>query len=151
MPDNKKNILNIGAGEKPMEEAMNIDILDLPGINKVCDVRYGLTFDNNSFDEVYADYVLCQIGETEHFIKAMNEVWRVLKPGGLFHIKVPDARFPASFQDPMDCRYFVAETFDYFDKDHYRFQKFHYNFKPWIIVSVENEREDRLYAILKKP
>jgi len=147
MPDNK--ILNIGAGEKPIEGAINIDTLELPGIDKVCDIRY-LTFESNEFDEVYAEYVLCQIGDSQDFKKAMNEVWRVLKPGGLFHIKVPDANFPCAFQDPMDCRYFVPETFDYFNKDHYRFQKFHYGFKPWAVVKVEKEKEDRIYAILQK-
>jgi len=147
MPDNK--ILNIGAGEKPIEGAINVDTLELPGIDKVCDIRY-LTFENNEFDEVYAEYVLCQIGDSQDFKKAMNEVWRVLKPGGLFHIKVPDANFPCAFQDPMDCRHFVPETFDYFNKDHYRFQKFHYGFKPWVVVKVEKEGEDRIYAVLQK-
>jgi len=147
MPDNK--ILNIGAGEKLMEGAVNIDTLELPGIDKVCDIRY-LTFENNEFDEVYAEYILCQIESSQDFKKAMNEVWRVLKPGGLFHIKVPNANFPCAFQDPMDCRYFVPETFDYFNKDHYRFQKFHYGFKPWAVVKVEKEKEDRIYAILQK-
>jgi predicted SAM-dependent methyltransferase len=147
MPDNK--ILNIGAGEKLIEGVINVDIIELPGIDKVCDIRY-LTFDSNEFDEVYAEYVLCQIRDSQDFKKAMNEVWRVLKPGGLFHIKVPNANFPCAFQDPMDCRYFIPETFDYFNKDHYRFQKFHYGFKPWAVVKIEKEKEDRLYVVLQK-
>jgi hypothetical protein len=50
----------------------------------------------------------------------------------------------------MDCRRFVKETFDYLDKDHYRFKEFYYGFKPWRVVSVKKERKDRLLATLRK-
>jgi len=148
MQNNKT--LNIGAGTKLLSGAVNVDIIPGEGIT-VCDIRKGLPFDDESFSDVIADYVLCQICDKNDFVKVMNEIWRVLKVGGLLKMKVPDARFPCAFQDPMDCRYFVQETFDYFDQDHYRYKAFNYGFKPWEIVKVEKERTDRIYAELKKP
>ena len=148
MRDNK--ILNLGAGSRIMDNAINIDIIQREGIDIVCDIQKGLPFEDNKFERVIADYVLCQILEPQTFKFVMNEIWRILKPDAYLEIRVPDARYPAAFQDPMDCRRFVRETFDYFNKDHYRYKVFNYGFKPWTIESVQRERDDRLFAILKK-
>ena len=151
MPNYQKStILNLGAGQKIIEGAINLDIKNGEKIDTVCDIRDGLPFDDESMTEVIADYVLCQVCEPEKFRFVLNEIWRVLKPNGWLKLRVPDARFPAAFQDPMDCRRFVKETFDYFNKDHYRFKAFNYNFKPWTIVKIEQEREDRLYVEMRK-
>ncbi len=144
-------IVNIGCGIKTSPDIIDVDILPLEGVDIVCDITKGLPEELNNADEVLADYVLCQIADREKFKFVMNEVWRILKPGGLFKIRVPNARYPAAFQDPMDCRYFVAETFDYFNKDHYRFKAFHYGFESWEVVKVIKERKDRLYVELRKP
>ena len=146
-----KRILNIGCGEQPLKDAVNLDIVALEGVDIVCDIQDGLPFEDNRFEEVYASYVLCQIADRDKFKFVMNSIWRVLKPGGILKLKVPDARNPCAFQDPMDCRYFVKETFDYFNKDHYRYKVFHYGFKPWEIIKIEQERSDRLYVEMKKP
>jgi len=130
---------------------IDVDIIQLPGVDIVCDITEGLPEVLNNADEVVADYILCQIADREKFKFVMNEIWRILKPGGILKMKVPNARYPCVFQDPMDCRYFVVETFDYFNKDHYRFKAFHYGFMPWEIIKVEEERKDRLYAELRKP
>lgn len=151
MPTDKK-IINLGCGKKIMEDAVNIDKLHLPGVDLVIDfVKDNWTEGLNDFDEVIADYVFCQIQDRDDFMRVMNDIWRILKPGGVLKIKVPDARFPAAFQDPMDCRYFVKETFDYFNRGHYRWYGFDYGFKGWELLKVEKEREDRLYAELRKP
>ena len=151
MRPNQKDILNLGAGKKIIPEAINLDMLPLEGIDTVCDIRNGLPYQDETFKEVIADYILCQICEPETFKKVLNDIWRVLKPKGILKLKVPDARFPCAFQDPQDCRYFVKETFDYFNKEHYRFTEFNYGFKPWIIIKIEKEREDRLYVEMRKP
>jgi SAM-dependent methyltransferase len=46
----------------------------------------------------------------------MDETWRILKPGGEFTIVVPSARSNRAFQDPTHRRFFVAESFNYFNK-----------------------------------
>jgi len=149
MPNNQK-ILNIGAGTSPMPDAVNLDIIAGEGIDKVCDITKGLPFQDQQFEKVVANYVLCQISSPEAFKCVLNEIWRVLKPDRWLELKVPNANFPAAFQDPMDCRRFVPETFDYFDKDHYRYTAFQYGFKPWYCIQVVPEREDRLFVKMRK-
>lgn len=150
--------INIGCGIKKELNGngwINIDRTKETNPDLVMDITnerdWTRNFQENSTKEIKADYVLCQVCEKNKFLRLMNKLHWVLKPGGLFKIKVPNAMFPAAFQDPMDCRYFVKETFDYFDKDHYRYKVFHYGFSPWEIVKIEPERGDRIYAILRKP
>lgn len=157
MSNNKKNILNIGAGGKIIKEAVSLDVRVGPGIDIVCDVRKGLPFADKRFNEVVADYFLQQICDGEKFVYVLNEIWRVLKIGGLLKLRVPNAEYPVAFKDPFDCRAFTKETFDYFNKDHYRFKYYRYGFKPWIIVKIEEiggcqnpELRDRLYVEMKK-
>lgn len=47
----------------------------------------------------------------------MDEAWRILRPGGEFKIIVPNARSNRAFQDPTHRRFWVAETFYYFNAD----------------------------------
>ena len=155
MPKDKR-ILNIGCGERLIPNAVNIDTWPGKGV-QVCDITNGLPFEDNEFDEAIADYVLCQICDKEKFRFVMNSVWRVLKPGGLFKIKVPNAEFPESFRDPMDCRYFIPATFTHFDPRHYRFRIFHYGFKPWKILKLDRignqsnpQNKNRLYVEMQK-
>ena len=147
MPD---NILNIGAGKQPIEGALNMDRLDLPGIDLVHDITSPLPLDDETFDRVVANYVLCQIASPEAFVGVLNDIHRVLKPEGILEIRVPNANYPCAFQDPMDCRYFVPETFDYLNKDHYRYTAFNYGFKPWHDIIILPERGDRLLVTMRK-
>lgn len=149
--------LNIGCGSKPLKGYINLDIIPHEGIDVVCDIEQGLPFSEEKFDEVIADYIFCQICSPKAFMGVMNDIWKVLKPNGILKLKVPDANFPDSFNDPMDCRYFTPATFDYFDKDHYRYKAFGYGFKPWKVLKIEHignqanpENKTRLYVEMKK-
>lgn len=148
MPRDKK-IVNLGCGQKIMGGAINVDAIKFDGVDIVCDIRKGLPSELEGADEIIADYVLCQIDKQFKFV--MNEIWRVLKPCGVLKLKVPNANYPCAFQDPMDCRYFVEETFDYFNQHHYRYKAFNYGFKPWNILVIQKERGDRLYVEMEKP
>jgi predicted SAM-dependent methyltransferase len=70
----KKRYPNITIDEK--QEFLQADILDLP-------------FGNNSVDEVRADAFLEHLSFKEESI-IFAEIYRVLKPGGLFRFSVPD-------------------------------------------------------------
>jgi len=52
----------------------------------------------------------------------MNEVWRILKPGGRFHGAVPYALSMWAVTDPTHKSFFTDRTFDYFvDGNHNTF------------------------------
>ncbi|HSR65501.1 MAG TPA: methyltransferase domain-containing protein [Xanthomonadaceae bacterium] len=48
------------------------------------------------------------------FIELMNEVWRVLAPGGLFYALTPAYPYAAAFTDPTHVNVITAQTHDYF-------------------------------------
>lgn len=81
--------LNLGCWTHKLEGFINIDIDPNVNPDLVCDASK-LPFVDNSIDEIYAGHLL------EHFTLkeghcALSEWKRVLKPGGIITITVPDA------------------------------------------------------------
>lgn len=78
--------LNLGCGEYPLVDFINIDFQKLPGANIVADIT-ALPFGDNTFDKIYAGHCL------EHLEKwkvALAEWRRVLKPMKEIIIVIPD-------------------------------------------------------------
>ena len=55
------------------------------------------------------------------FINAMNDVWRILKPGGVFFASTPAYPHPHTFQDPTHVNIITDGTYKYFTKEHLNF------------------------------
>ena len=82
-------MLNLGCGNTFHPEWVNIDFHDHGGAVIAYDLRLGIPFADNTFDVVYHSHVL------EHFSreggkKFLAECFRVLKPGRLLRLAVPD-------------------------------------------------------------
>jgi len=82
-------LLNLGCGERYHGDWTNVDIVASGPDVLVHDLDTGVPFDDNSFDAVYHSHVL------EHFSKErasvfLEECFRVLKPGGIIRVVVPD-------------------------------------------------------------
>jgi len=138
--------LNFGCGKDIKNGWENLDILPLKGVDIVRDFKRGIPRNDSYYKEVLAQYSLTQVADRNDFIFLMNEFWRVLRKNGILTIVVPDARHSdtASYNDPMDCRYFTSDTFDYLNVDHYRYTAFEYGFQPWHIIEIKSERTNRL-------
>ena len=108
--------LNIGCGKdiKPKEEGwINIDQHDMYGVNMIHHLPDPLPFRENSIDLIYCSHVL---EDFANIMPIMWEFWRVLKPTGLLHIKVPDGRNPNYvWGNPFHQRAFVKRTFYSFE------------------------------------
>ena len=82
--------LNLGSGKHPFEGWDNLDLVDHPGVIKT-DLSKPLAYANDSVDFAYSEHFL------EHLTRAqglafLKEIKRVLKPGGIFRIVVPDLK-----------------------------------------------------------
>lgn len=89
---NAKNLwVNVGAGKQGMEGWVNIDAYDQPGVNCVYDCRKHLPFSANSVQGIFSEHFLEHLDYTEEVPMFLLECHRVLVPGGVLRIIVPDA------------------------------------------------------------
>lgn len=141
---NKQIKLNIGCGRDYRPGWKNIDISKAVKAEYYLDIRKDtLPFEAGSVSEIYISGVLEQILENEDLIYAVNECHRVLKPGGIMTVIVPNAKYSIAHQDPMDIRKFTPETFGYFIKSDRKYELYGsvYGFLGWSgFAYQENER-----------
>lgn len=118
--------LDIGSGPHSDYE-VQIDQVKWPKVTHVLDVATDdLPFERDTFDEVRCSQVLEHIPVVIYWkengkfnkrysrVKVFSEVFRVLKPGGLFRISVP-VDWPYWAQDPTHVDVPVlADTLEYF-------------------------------------
>jgi SAM-dependent methyltransferase len=89
------------------------------------DLTKKLPFADASIDSMSAFDVLEHIPRWERldsgisfpFIQLMNEIYRCLKPGGVFLASTPAFPSPAAFQDPTHVNFISAVTINYFTGD----------------------------------
>lgn len=79
------------------------------GVDRVVDLnRAPLPFPDSSVESIITHHCLEHIGDG--FVALVDEIYRVLQPGGLLYAITP--LFPArnAVDDPTHCRYFTEET-----------------------------------------
>ncbi|MCD6493908.1 MAG: class I SAM-dependent methyltransferase [Archaeoglobaceae archaeon] len=112
-------ILDLGSGRRPYQEenaeVIHLDIVKLPHIEIVHDLnKFPWPFKDNEFDKVRAVHILEHIWDT---VKAMEEIYRILKPKGILYIEVPIFPNPCCYRDPTHKKVFEKDTFDFFCPD----------------------------------
>jgi SAM-dependent methyltransferase len=86
--------VNLGCGNKPLPGFVNLDLLDVPGVDVVADVSGPLPFETGSVDLLYASHVLEHLPHNR--IPSVLKEWRrVLAPGGRLLVAVPDLQLIA--------------------------------------------------------
>ena len=128
--------LDLGCGTRPRnpykrDELYGIDIRDLSEVPAgVASIRgANLTIDPIPFEDQYFDSVsafdflehvprvalLSEQRETIFpFVRLMNEVWRVLRPNGLFYAITPAYPHQLAFADPTHVNIVTSKTLRYF-------------------------------------
>ena len=103
--------LNLGASDRRIEGFVSVDIC--PPADEIADLSKPWPWPESSIDEVLA-YDLC-----EHLpdrIDFMNQLHRVLKPGGRATIETPNAaRGCGYYQDPTHRSPWCLSGFKYFE------------------------------------
>lgn len=112
--------INLGAGEDNESDWVNVDMIDLPGIDVVHNlIKFPYPFEDNSADEIKAVDVLEHlppyIGDEHGVIKFINECHRILKPGGTLYMQTPGWRARFLWIDPTHVRGFDIQSMDFFD------------------------------------
>lgn len=106
--------LNLGCGLDTKEEYVNLDIFERPGVDVVYDVTsLPLPFEEGSFDEILCNDIL----EHVDYVPLLQDLHRILAPGGILHVRVPHFTSKNNAIDPTHIRQFSIETFDFFCRD----------------------------------
>ena len=111
--------LNLGCGYKKLKGYINLDSRKEVKPDKVVDVSKGLSYDDNSIDEVRAFDFLEHL-HPDKTIFVVEEIFRVLKPGGKLEHFTPSTDGRGAFQDPTHRSFWNINTWLYFMNDEYR-------------------------------
>lgn len=83
--------LNWGCGDHLAPGWINSDVKEQPGVDLVADIRFGLPLESNSIDYAVGVHVLPEFPYPE-LVPTLEELRRVLKPGGTLRLALPDLR-----------------------------------------------------------
>lgn len=124
-------ILDIGCGRNKLPGSIGLDHYPLPGVDVVANLSDPLPFGDSEFDVVHANQVLEHVTDLPAL---MNEIYRVLKPGGILVVHVPYFRSSWAAIDPTHVRQFTILSMDYFAKgtslhETYRFSDATFSYK----------------------
>lgn len=121
--------LNLGCGNKPLKNFINIDYYNKNMADKLCDLNKPLPFGTETVDLIFSDNVFEHI---ENFVELINECYRILKKGGFLITRVPYFKSKHAFVDPTHLRFFTIQSMDYFVKD-----TFFHSMNPYLSCNTE--------------
>lgn len=167
-PSSRLLKLDFGCGQNPREGFEGVDLYAPEPKHRVDLFKLPLPWADNSVSEIHASHFLEHLPMREvmpfdlradlnlseevsasflgrDFLLAfMDECYRILCNEGVMHIVVPNARSNRAYQDPTHRRFFVMETFYYFNADtrkqmglsHYQ-ASCHFGFEVYPIIPSE--------------
>jgi len=108
--------LNLGSGGLPLDGYVNVDVNPkAPNVTIVHDLDvYPWPFEDNAVSEIVMSQCLEHIADHN---RAMKEIHRILKPGGVAKISVPHFTWQYAYIDPTHKHFFAYGTFFYYAKN----------------------------------
>lgn len=142
--------LNIGAGNRIVAGAVNHDLTKhRPEIDVVWNLEnLPWPWPDNSFDVIVACAVLEHL--RINLVESVGECWRILRPGGVMHLKLPYWNSANSYRDPTHYWRFDLTTCDLFDPDTpYGRQYTFYTERKWKIAQKAKLNDGRTSFSIK--
>lgn len=108
----KQMKLNLGCCDAAIAGFVNVDIVAGPGVDQVADLAAPWPWSDNSVEYVRAWDIIEHLPDK---IMTMNEIYRVLTPGGRAEIAVPTTDGTGAFQDPTHVSFWNRRSFLYYE------------------------------------
>lgn len=130
---------DIGCGNSKREGFIGVDVLKLPGVDIVHDLNvFPYPIDSGVAEEVWMDQVLEHLF---HPMRAMEEIHRIMRPGGRVTVGVPYFRSRYAVIDPTHRNFFGVDWFSYFDPSHPFCSRYSYTSARFSVDSLVFDRE----------
>lgn len=147
--------LDIACGQNKQPGFVGVDIAPCAGVDVVHDLeQYPWPFDDNSVEEAFCSHY---VEHTKCLMKFMNELHRIMVPGGKVTILAPYYTSMRCWQDPTHTRAISEASFLYYNADWRKMNKLdHYPITAdfdfsygYVITSdwASRSEEARLFAI----
>jgi SAM-dependent methyltransferase len=135
--------LNVGSGGVVAEGWVSVDIC--PPADIIANLNHAWPWVTSTVSQIVMNDVI------EHLqckIHAMNEISRVLRPGGTLEISVPSTDGRGAFQDPTHITFWNENSWRYFDIESQENQRFSESYgirtKLKLIAADTKERPDNI-------
>lgn len=111
-------IINLGCGKTRIPGSIGVDCVEIPGsVDVVHDLNVTpYPFENGFADEIHFYHVLEHLDDP---VAKLEEIHRILKPGGILHMRVPHFSSSGAFTDITHKRPFSYYSFDVFQDGEY--------------------------------
>lgn len=107
-----EKVLHLGCGGKKLPGSTGVDFCEESDADVIWDLdKTPYPFEDNSWDRVVAEHVLEHVN---NYLPAIEEIHRILKPGGVLDVEVPYFSSVFAFSDPTHRRFYTSRSFDYF-------------------------------------
>ena len=147
--------LDLACGQNKTAGYFGIDAVKMEGVDAVVDLeKFPWPIKSNSAEDIVCNHY---VEHTPDLIKFMDEVYRILKPGGKIKIISPYYTSMRCWQDPTHKRAISEATFLYYNKkwrddnrlDHYKIKcDFDYTYGYDMAIEWANRNDDaRNWAI----
>ena len=103
--------LNLGCCDAPLPGFVNVDLVAWPGV-ETADLRQPWPWQDGAVEQIRAWDIIEHLPDK---IFTMNEIWRVLRPGGRAEISVPTTDGTGAFQDPTHVSFWNRRSFAYYE------------------------------------
>ena len=111
--------LNLGACDRALPDYRSVDIA--PPADEIADLTKAWPWPDSSIEAVYAHDVFEHLPDKRH---TMNELYRVLEPGGTADVCVPTIRGVGACCDPTHLSLWSAGDFEYYERGNYARERF---------------------------
>jgi len=136
--------LDLGCGRAKVQGAIGVDRVRLQGVDVQGDLaRLPFPFRDNSFEEIYLNDIIEHLPDT---LKVMEEIHRIIVPGGRVFIRVVNWNHRYTAMDPTHLRAFTENSFDFFGK---RTQRSYYTPARFDVVSVAYIFDPKVKRVLR--
>jgi SAM-dependent methyltransferase len=139
--------LNLGACDRAFPGFLSVDIV--PPADVIADLTKPWPWVDSSVDEVRAYDVFEHLPDKRH---TMNELWRVLRPGGIAKLQIPHATDgDGGHCDPTHVSYWTTSDFEYYakgipERERFRYSSYYGVKADFRVVSVTQQRYERRFG-----